>query len=163
MEMPKAEAQHQWLKQWVGEWAYEHECPGGPGEAPMKLAGRETIRAVGDLWIVGESRGEMPGGGAATMMLTVGYNPAKKRFVGTWIGSMMTHLWVYDGTLDEAGRVLTLNTEGPMCLPDGKPGLAQYKDVYELKTPDHRILTSHAMGEDGKWAPFMTAHYRRVK
>ena len=37
------------------------------------------------------------------MIMTLGYDPQKKRFVGTLIGSMMTHLWVYDGALD-AGR-----------------------------------------------------------
>jgi Protein of unknown function (DUF1579) len=31
----------------------------------------------------------------------------KKRFVGTWIGSMMTYMWVYDGELDRSERVLT--------------------------------------------------------
>jgi hypothetical protein len=35
----------------------------------------------------------MPGGGAATMFLTLGYDPQRERYVGTWIGSMMTHLW----------------------------------------------------------------------
>lgn len=51
-----------------------------------------------------EGLGEMPGGGIATTMMTLGYDPARKWFVGTFIGSMMTHMWVY------AGTVLTLDT-----------------------------------------------------
>jgi hypothetical protein len=54
----------------------------------------------------------MPGG-AATTMMTLGYDPHRKRYVGTWIGSMMTHLWVYGCELDASERVLTLNAEGP--------------------------------------------------
>jgi Protein of unknown function (DUF1579) len=81
--------------------------------------------------------------------------------VGTWIGSMMTHLWVYNGTLDTAGRVLTLNAEGPYMAAEGK--IAQYKDVIEFKSDDHRVLTSHMLGEDGEWHVFMVANYRREK
>jgi hypothetical protein len=34
-----------------------------------------------------------------------------KRFVGTFVGSTMTHLWVNEGVLEAAGRALTLDTE----------------------------------------------------
>ena len=64
----------------------------------------------------------MPGGGPATTLMTLGYDPEKKRFVGTWIGSMMTHLWIYDGALDAAGKVLTLDAEGPSFAGDGTHG-----------------------------------------
>jgi hypothetical protein len=101
----------------------------------------------------------MPGIGAATTMMTLGYDPQKKRYVGTWIGSMMTHLWVYDGELDTAERVLTLDSEGPAMTGEGK--MAKYKDVIEFKSNDHRVLTSHVLGDDGKWHGFMTANYRR--
>jgi hypothetical protein len=106
----------------------------------------------------------MPGGGSATMLMTLGYDPGKKRYVGTWIGSMMTHLWIYDGELDASGRILTLSSKGPDMLPGALPGrLARYKDVIEIQAADHRILTSHWLGEDGTWRQFMTAHYRRTK
>jgi hypothetical protein len=72
---------------------------------------------------------------------------------------MMTYLWVYAGSLDAAEKVLTLNAEGPSCAGDGK--LVKYKDQIEIKSDDHRVLTSHMLGDDGKWHPFMTANYRR--
>jgi hypothetical protein len=93
--------------------------------------------------------------------MTLGYDPQKKRYVGTWIGSMMTHLWVYDGALEAAERVLTLDTEGPDMAAAGK--LAKYQDVIEFKSPNHRVLTSHVLGDDGTWHEFMTAHYERKK
>ena len=56
-------------------------------------------------------------------------------------------------------KVLTLNAEGPNFTSDGK--MAQYRDVIEIKGDDHRVVTSHVLGDDGRWNGFMTAHYRR--
>ncbi|MGH8507529.1 MAG: DUF1579 domain-containing protein [Gammaproteobacteria bacterium] len=151
--------EHEWLQQLVGEWAYEHECSMEPGKPPEKFIGSESVKLLGGLWVLCEGRGEMPGGGMANTLMTLGYDPERKRYVGTFIGSMMTHLWVYDGALDGTGSVLTLDTEGPDMATEGK--MAKYKDVIEIKSSDHRMLTSHMLGEDGEWHSFMTAHYRR--
>jgi hypothetical protein len=153
--------EHEWLQQLVGEWTYESECSMEPGKPPEKFKGSENVRSIDGLWVLCESRGEMPGGDMATMVMTLGYDPQKQRFVGTWVGSMMTQLWVYDGSLDAAEKVLTLNSEGPSCTGDGK--LVKYKDVIEIKNEDYRVLTSHMLGEDGEWYPFMTANYRRKR
>jgi uncharacterized protein DUF1579 len=106
--------EHEWLERLVGEWAYEAEAVLAPGQPPVKSRGTESVRRLGALWVVGEGHGECPGsGGPAHTMLTVGFDPGAKRFVGTWVGSMMAHLWVYDGWLDGRGEVLTLEAEGP--------------------------------------------------
>jgi hypothetical protein len=161
MMATEPQQEHQWLQKLVGEWTYEAEMTMESGQSPSKCEGSESVRSLGGLWILAEGQGEMPGGGAATSMLTLGYDPQKQRYVGTWVGSMMTHLWVYDGVLDADGRVLTLNTEGPGMTADGK--MAQYKDVIEFKSDDHRVLTSHMLSDDGEWHAFMTANYRRKK
>ena len=162
--MMNAEPQkeHQWRQKLVGEWTSEAEAEMELGKPAEKCKGTEVVRSLGGLWILAEGKGEMPGGGLATMLMTLGYDPQRKRFVGTWIGSMMTHMWVYDGGLDAAGRVLTLEAEGPnMAGPEGQ--MAKYRDVIELKSDGHRVLTSHMLGEDGTSRQFMTAHYRRTK
>ena len=160
----KAEPQkeHEWLQRLVGEWAYEHEASTAPGEPPAKFQGVETVRTLGGLWVVCEARGETPGGGTATSMITLGYDPQRQRFVGTFIASMMTYLWVYEGSLDAEGRVLTLDTEGPNFAP-GAAGMTRYQDLIEFRNDGHRTLTSRLMGDDGKWHPFMSANYRRTK
>lgn len=153
--------EHAWLQKLVGNWTSESECMPEPGQPAMKSRGTETVKSVGELWIVGEGQAEMPGGGTGKMMLTLGFDPQRNRFVGTWLGSMMTHLWVYEGELDSSGRVLTLNTEGPSFTDPKKR--AKYQDVIEIKSDDHRTLSSRYLGDDGKWTHFMTAHYRRTK
>lgn len=154
--------QHQWLQRLLGDWTSESDAPAEPGKPPAKLRGTETGRRLGDLWVVLDGRGDMPGGGTAQMMMTLGFDPSRNRFVGTWVGSMMTHLWVYEGSLDAGGNVLTLNTEGPDFATGGS-AMAKYKDVIEFRGDDHRILTGNVMGADGKWTVMMTAHYHRKK
>jgi hypothetical protein len=159
----KAEVQkeHQWLQRLVGEWTWESELPAGPDQPPAKYTGTEIVRSLGGVWVVGEGQGEMPGGDRATTMVTLGYDSHKKRYVGTWLGTMMTTLWVYDGELDASERVLSLNSEGPSMAGDGKT--AQYKDVIEFLSDDRRTLTGHILAADGTWQPLMVMSYRRKK
>ena len=160
MTQPEPQNEHRWLQKLIGEWTFDGEAMMGPDQPAETFTGREHVRSLGGLWILAEGQGEMPGGGEATMLMTLGYDPQRKRFVGNWIGSMMTHLWVYNGALDAAGRVLTLEAEGPSMAGDGT--MATYRDVIELTDDDHRVLTAHVLGDDGTWQQFMTSNYRRT-
>ncbi|HSJ14404.1 MAG TPA: DUF1579 domain-containing protein [Longimicrobiales bacterium] len=151
--------EHRWLERLAGDWNYEAEAI-EPGKPPQRSTGSESVRTLGGLWYIAEGQGEMPGGGAATTIMTLGYDPATGRYVGSWVGSMMTHMWVYDGVLTADG-LLELHAEGPTF--DGSGNVARYKDVIEFRSDDHRLLTSHVQGSDGEWQQFMTAHYRRLK
>ncbi len=151
--------EHQWLQKLIGEWSYETEVMMEPDQSPVKSTGTETVRSLGELWVLAEGQGEMPGCGSATTLITLGYDPQKQRYVGTWIGSMMTYLWVCDGELDASETVLTLNSDGPAMTGDEQ--LGKYKDIIEFKNDDHRVMTSHMLRDDGQWQHFMTAHYWR--
>jgi hypothetical protein len=153
--------EHKWLHKLIGEWTYEGEATMAPDKPAVTFKGIENTRPIGGLWVLSEGKGEMPEGGEATMIMTLGFDPQKKRFTGTWIGSMMTHLWVYDGELDAAERVLTLYSEGPDMAVEGK--MAKYKDVIEVKDDDQRVLTAHVLDSEGRWHKLMTANYRRRK
>jgi hypothetical protein len=159
----KAEVQkeHEWLQKLQGEWTVEGQATMGPDQPPVSWKGTESVRSLGGVWMLAEGQGEMPEGGTATTIMTLGYDPQKKRFVGTFIGSMMTHMWIYDGALDASGNVLRLDTEGPNMCGDGK--MAKYQDIIEMKSDDHRMLTSQMLGDDGNWHEFMRANYRRKK
>jgi hypothetical protein len=157
----QAQKEHEWLGQLVGEWTFETEAVMGPGQPPVVSTGSESVRSIGGVWVQCEGAMEMPDGGPGTTVMTLGYDPAKGRFVGTFIGSMMTNLWVYDGQLDAAGKVLTLDAEGPSFADPAKT--AKYKDTIEIISADHRTLSSQFRADDGTWHKFMTAHYRRKK
>lgn len=151
--------EHQWLEKLMGEWTYEGEAAMAPGQAPEKFTGTESFRSLGGLWFIGESEGEAPGGETARMIITLGYDPQKQSYVGTWIGSMMTNMFVYTGEVDPSETKLSLHTEGPHMAKEGET--AQYKEVIEFKSDDERTFTSYMQGDDGQWNELMTASYRR--
>ncbi|BBA36289.1 uncharacterized protein sS8_4359 [Methylocaldum marinum] len=150
---------HPWLQKLVGDWTYEIEGACEPGKPPQKATGTENVRFFGGIWVLCESRGEMPGGGRATALMTLGHDSQKERFVGTWLGSMMSWLFVYEGSLDVAGQVLSLNTAGPDFAVQGKS--AKYRDVIEFKSSEHRVMNSYVLGEDGDWHRIMSANFWR--
>ncbi len=158
-QMPGAEKEHDWLKQLVVEWEMESEMVSGPGQPSQKIKGIESVRTVGGLWIIAEIKGDTPMGTPMAAVLTLGFDPQKKKYVGTWIDSHLNHLWLYEGTIDPTGKILTLETEGPDMKDMTKR--AKYRDVLEIKSKDHKVLTSSTLGEDGKWLTFNTASYRR--
>ena len=122
-KLPAPLKEHDWLKQLAGEWVTEAEMVMEPGKPPMKSTGTETARTLGGFWLVGEHKSRVMGI-PVTGVMTVGYDPAKKKYVGTWVCSMDGHLWNYEGAVDSAGKVLTLNTEGPDMTKPGKTVVA---------------------------------------
>jgi hypothetical protein len=159
-KMPGPEQEHEWLQQLAGEWDADAEAFMEPGKPPMKCKGTESIRSIGGFWIVAETKSTMMGM-PFTGCLTIGYDPQKERYLGTWIDSMTSYLWKYEGTVDSAGKILTLETEGPCPASPGK--LIKFKEVLEIKDKDHKRFTSSMQGEDGKWTTIMTINYRRKK
>lgn len=157
---PQAQPEHRWLQKLVGAWAYETEF--GPEHQGAKATGTEHGRAIGDLWVQLEGTGETPGSSdPTTSVMTLGFDTAKRRFTGTWIGSMMTEQWLYDGELDAAHDRLTLTSEGPSMTDKGQTAL--YRDVVEFQGDDQRTLTAAMQQADGTWQPFMTVRYRRTR
>ncbi len=159
---PPPTKEHEWLKQFLGEWESVAEMQMGPGVPAEKCKGQEKVHALGDIWIVSNIEGEMPGGaGKMKGMMTLGFDAAKGKYIGTWVDSVMPHMWVYEGAVDATGKILTLNAVGPNMM--GGEGMANYRDITEFKDADHRVLTSQAEGPGGTWITFMPANYTRKK
>jgi hypothetical protein len=159
MQVPDPSNEHKWLHELVGQWDYEHEAGADDQGQPIKLKGTQTIRKLGELWIIGEGDGKTSDGQVAKSMITLGYDPAAKKFVGTFIASMMSNLWPYEGTLDEATDRLTLESEGPSFEMDGT--IAKYQDVIEIVNSNHYRMISYIQSPTEEWQQFMVADYTR--
>ncbi|MFN0009058.1 MAG: DUF1579 domain-containing protein [Planctomycetota bacterium] len=161
-DMPEVEKleQHDWLQHFVGDWTAKSETTMAEDAEPMKMELTESVRSIGGLWILAEGSATF-GGMPMSTVLTLGYDPAKKKFVGTWVDSVQTHMYVYEGELDAAQKVLTLSTTGPDFQDPSKT--AKYRDLIEVKDADNKVLTSSVQGADGAWTTFMRADYTRKK
>lgn len=146
------------LERIVGEWEYKAEALSGPDQPPQRFRGTEHGRMVGT-WAVLETHGESAGG-PFTGILTVGAGAGAKQYVGTWISSVSDTLVQYQGSMDEAGRVLTLEAMGP--APGDPAKQTRYRDIIELLGDDRKTFTS-MMEMDGKWITYLTGYYQRPR
>ncbi len=120
-------AEHRWLMQGVGERESVATTPQDAGEAATEVRSIDRTRAIGEFWTVTEGEADVFGT-PFIAVLTIGYDPEKGKFVGTWIDSSSTELYHYVGALDEAGKVLTLEAEGPLPWDPSRRGKYRFKD-----------------------------------
>lgn len=152
-------AEHKWLARFVGEWTSTGKTEQGPDTPVMECTGTISSRLLGELWVVNEIDGEMPGVNFKAIQ-TIGYDAKSKKFVGTWIDTMTDHLWRYEGRLDEKGEKLMLEATGPSMMPGG--GETLYRDSYEFTASGTIVSTSEVQGPNGEWVTFMTGELKRV-
>ncbi len=153
-------AEHAWLQQLVGEWRANARATMLADQAPITFESTERVRSLGGLWVLAEGNASMDGGQFQSVM-TVGYDPAKQSFVGSWIDTTTPVLWSYRGSLDGARKTLTLEAEGPDFHDPAKR--ANYRDQIELIDADHKRMVSSVQNPDGSWTEFMRAEYVRAK
>jgi hypothetical protein len=157
---PTVSKEHQWLKQLEGEWITSSEMILGPDQPPMKGSGTDSSRMLGDHWSISEMKTTVAGT-TVTGIMTIGWDAAKKKFIGTWIDSMTDKMWHYEGTLDAAGKKLSLHAQGPSMTDPTKN--SNYIDAIEIVDKDTRILTSSIEVEGKGWTTFQTSTTKRKK
>ena len=152
-------AEHKWLQQLAGNWTTEAQYNTGPGQPTMTAKGTSRIETVGGLWTVAHGETEIMGD-TFTAVMTLGYMSSKKKFVGTWIDSMMDYLWHYEGSLDAEKKVLTLLTSGPSHTDPTKTG--QFRERIVIASKDE--WAHHAeLQQDGQWVEMGKTTFRRKK
>lgn len=161
MQTPEPTSEHRWLLKLVGNWTYEHDCNMGPDHPPMKCNGRQGTVALGNLWTIGEMENAGPDGQMTKSIISVGFDPARGKFVGSFVSGCMPQLWIYEGSLDDNQKVLTLDSEGPNFAGDGT--LAKYQDIIEFVDNDHYFFYSQVQNADGSWTRFMNGKYTRAE
>jgi hypothetical protein len=147
-----------WLKQMVGDWTFifttsdDSEYPG------FTMTGSETVKPVGDTWVMAEQIGIGSDNSPSHSVLVIGQEPGTARFVGSHAGSAVAALFVYDGALDATGA-LALETEGP-AMTEGRE-TDHYRDVFTYTGPDSREQSLQLLGTDGTWTEFARTRFLR--
>ncbi len=160
--MSEPGSEHKWLQQFEGEWTTTMNPVGpaaGNADSQEEPNGKMSSKMLGGFWMVNNFELDM-GGTTMHAIQTIGYDTEKKKYIGTWVDSMMNHMWHYEGVVEASGKKILLEADGPNIM--GGEGMARFRDSYEFKSADHIILTSETLSE-GKWTTFMTMDIRRKK
>ncbi|MEM7396887.1 MAG: DUF1579 family protein, partial [Verrucomicrobiota bacterium] len=95
--------QHKLLAKDVGTWKAEMKMyMAGPDKPPTVVEATEVNTLMeGGLWLLTDfDAGQFKGHGQ------YGYDPIKKKYVGTWIDTMTPHISAMQGTVNKAGRLV---------------------------------------------------------
>ena len=157
--MPKPGPEHALLKMDEGTWDAVIEFQPGPGAAPVKSKGVEvnTI-GCGGLCLIVDFKGEAMGAPFMGHGVTT-WDPAKKKYVGSWTDSMSVGLFIGESTHDPATKTWSGWMEGP----DMTGKIVRSRSAGEMPDPNTRIFTMYGPGPDGKEAQIMKITYTRRK
>lgn len=154
-QFPAPVKEHEWLKNLAGEWESDCEYCMEPGKPPVKTKASENTRMLGGFWIISDGKSDILGTPFSSQF-TLGYDPTSKRYTGTWIDSMTSYIWKYDGSVDPTGKILTLTTEGPSPKDPAKN--TRFKEVIELTGKDQKTFSSSYLdGNEWKTCAKMTS------
>jgi Protein of unknown function (DUF1579) len=158
MPMPKPGPEHEILKKDVGVWDATVESTMEPGGKPNVSKGVETNTLLGDgLWLIQDFKGEVQSAPFQGHGVT-GYDPSKKKYVGTWVDSMSTGLSTSEGTYDPKTKTMTTRFEGPG--PDGT--IMKMRTTSEWKDANNRVFTMYSpAGQGGEFAMMKITYKRR--
>jgi hypothetical protein len=155
---PKPGAEHLLLARGAGIWDATVEFKSAHPGAPAQVSkGVETGRlCCGGLWLLTDFKSAPPAA-AFEGHGSLGYDPATRRYVATWVDGELTRPMLSEGAFDAAGKVLTL--KGRMVRASGEP--VNWTEVETWKDDDHRVLTMAMSGPDGAESQVFTITYAR--
>ncbi len=156
--LPKPGPDQEVLKMQAGTWDATIESFMAPGAPASVSKGVETnTLGMGGLWLVTDVTSEFMGIPFQGHGVT-GWDPAKKKYVGTWVDSMSTGLSLSEAAYDPATKTVTGTMEGP----DMEGRIVKTKSVMEFKG-DTRVFSMYQPGPDGKDAIGMRITYTKRK
>jgi hypothetical protein len=152
--LPTPGPEHAMLKNDVGTWDATVEMFMAPGAPPALSKGTEVVTMMGGFWQLTEFKSEMMGQPFEGRG-TTGFDPAKKKYVGTWVDTMTPAYYTVEGTYDAATKTLT----GFMDGPDQTGVVTKTKETTQWKDADTRVFTMYA--PDGKAVAMRITYTRR--
>ena len=149
--------EHAEIRRKVGEWNVR--CTyfmGGVGD-PIEVDGRERGEMLGELWCNSRFEADMLGS-PLSGNASLGFDPVKKRFVGTWKDSATPFLYTFEGGFDAAASLLDMagtNFDPVRRCP------ATYRSKVEFLSDDEHILNLSIDVPEGEPIKVLRYHYRR--
>ncbi len=155
---PQPTAEHKMLSREVGVWEGEMKMyAGGPDAEPiiMPVLEKNVMQDTG-LWLISDfESGPFKGHGV------FGYDPAKKKFVGTWVDNQTTSLGIMEGTHDAKTGETTYMSQ---MLNPATGKMEPTKSVGKMIDDNTREFAMYMKASSGDgWTKWMSVNYRRRK
>lgn len=155
---PVPAPEHHKLTSYIGVWDAEIER-WLDGKATISKGTSIRKQPLGSFWLVDHFQAELMGQSVRGLG-TTGFDPVKKKYVGTWHDSMSPTLMVLEGNFDQSGNVLTMNGVAPDT--DGKP--VQHRLTTTIQNNNTHVFEMFATGPKNQDLKVMKIVYtRRVK
>jgi Protein of unknown function (DUF1579) len=158
LEAGTPDEHHALLGAFVGEWTAHSVFQMSPDAPPMESTGSETNEMIfGGRYLATHHQGDFMGApfeGRGAM----GYDKVQKKYVGVWIDSMSTMIYVESGQYDAASRSFTM--ESAFTDPTGKK--VKGRHVYTVVSDTERKLDFYeAEAGSDEWHKSGTITYTR--
>lgn len=107
MEMPKPTDEHKRMLAGVGEWEGTLTSYWDPTAKPTPVPAHETVTSIGEFWVLSDFHCTFMGApyhGSGHY----GYDPDKKKYIGTWVDSMSSQFALMEGEMDTKTNALIM-------------------------------------------------------
>jgi hypothetical protein len=150
--------EHKVLDPLVGTWAAKMKMWLEPGKEPTTSDGTMTTKWIMDGLFLEQSVDSkfmnMPFKGLGI----TGYDPNKKKYVGTWIDSMGPGIMIMEGTYDD--KTKTFTTVADEVDPKGKK--SKFRSSVKIMSADHHVQEMFSTPAGGKEMKVMEIHYTKL-
>jgi hypothetical protein len=133
----------------------------GPDKPPQEFKGTETVRAAADgLFLITEFEADFVGGKKFRGHGITGYDPRKRKIVGTWADNMNTSIGTLTGDYDPKTKTATYSFE---IADPGTGQMRKDKHVDEHKAEGHKLYTIYGVTAAGGQGKLMEIETKRRK
>jgi hypothetical protein len=156
-QMPGPTKEHEIFKEDVGTWDATMKLFATPGAEPTVSKATETNELIGGMWLVSRFEGQLMGM-PFTGVGTWGYDPAEKKYVGTWLDNMSPYPQTIRGDYDPATRTMTAVSESRDPMSGEK---TTYRQTTRMVDDDTRLFEMSMPDGQGGYTKMLEVEYKR--
>lgn len=117
----------------AGNWNVRCRYFMTPNQPPIEADGTDTVEAMGSTWILARFRCSLMGS-EIRGLATTGFDPFKKKFVGTWQDSSSPYFYYFEGRLEDGVLTMEGDNTDPMS-----GNLVKYRSVETLGEKQRKL------------------------
>lgn len=150
---------HKKLASMAGSWSTRTKSFMEPGKPPLESIGTcDQKMILGGRFLKQEFVGELMGVPFNGIGVT-GYENHQKKYVSTWMNSIRTRIFLFEGTADADGKTITQTCE----FDDPVRGPMKWRSVTRIVDDDTHLFEMYATDKNGKEEKLIEITYTRLQ